>query len=67
MKEYHSCNCNDKLYDCVSGDHVVSEQRSSKQIRRASICQLKNAAEKWLHTFEVLMNLAARLLRSGDC
>lgn len=30
----------------IYGDHVVSEQRSSKQIRRASICQLKNAAEK---------------------
>ncbi|KAJ8527878.1 hypothetical protein K7X08_015329 [Anisodus acutangulus] len=30
----------------IDGYHVVSEQQSLKQIRRASFCQLKNAAEK---------------------
>lgn len=32
--------------EATDGDHVVSEQRSSKQIRHASLCQLNNAAEK---------------------
>lgn len=32
--------------EAIDGDHVVSEQRSSKQIGHASLCQLNNAAEK---------------------